>query len=233
MDRLSYYLRSGALLAGLAVPLVASAQKAGSWVFTPYAGVYLPTTDVGRLSATAGGSSASVAIRHDNALALGATANYWFTERMALELGGAYAFSHATGVVSASGTGGAISASGDEHAYVTLGTAKLMFALLEPSNGAQLRLGVGPAVIHRGGTAYQADSDGTSIAGRTDLGGALSLCTRLPIRGALSLRVRAEDYVYNARLGLRGGDGTSDVDFPRRFQNDFLLSLGLQIGLSR
>jgi hypothetical protein len=155
------------------------------------------------------------------------------TERVALELGGAWAFSHLTGDLAFSHRGGSFASSGDEHAHVLMGAAKLMFSVMPPENEFKLRFGVGPAIINRGGTAYNSDQFG-KFSGLTNIGAAASLCTRFPLTNALSLRFRAEDWMYQSRLEFRDpSDPTSDFDFKRRFQNDLIFSAGLQIGFSR
>lgn len=229
-------IRAGALVAAVLTSRLAWGQvegQRGAWVFTPYVGVFMPTNHLARFTAEFQGISASLKVKQDNALALGATSSYWFANRMALEVGGLYAFSHAGGSFGMSGNGESFSGTGDDKAWVAMGTTKLMYALLDPAGDRQLRFGLGPAIIRRGGTAYEEDVDG-KIAGRTNLGAALSLCTRLPLTSRLSLRFRAEDYMYQSRLKFRDtADPTSNFDFDRRLQNDFIFSAGLSIGLNR
>lgn len=224
-------LGAGLLLSVLAP--VAGAQPKRTWVFTPYVGVFVPANDVAKLSAEAGGMSAAMTAKHDNALALGANASFWLTERSAIEAGGAYAFSHLGGNFRIDEGTGTTAGTANEHAFVTMGTLKFMYALLPAGSERQVRFGIGPAVIYRGGTAYKADADGT-VLGRTNVGGAASLCTRFQLAGPLSLRLRAEDYMYQARLKFRdAADPSGNFTFDRRFQNDFIFSAGLQVGIGR
>lgn len=230
MSNIRRIIESGAIVTALVTPLAMTAQAPGTWVLTPYAGAFVPSGDIGRLSLAGGGFSAAAQLKHENALALGGTASYWFADRMAVEFGGAYAFSHTIGSFQSSDpTQGNVFFSGSEAAHVTMGSAKLMFALLPTSNSTQLRFGIGPAIISRGGTAYKGDADG-KIEGLTNVGGVASLCTRIPLTNMLALRIRAENYMYQSQLKWRAyADPSSNMNFDRRFQNDFIFSGGLQI----
>ena len=57
--------------------------------------------------------------------------------------------------------------------------------------------------------------------------------TRLSITPNVGLRMRAEDYVYQSRLGFRGKAAGEAVTMNGRVQSDFILSTGLQIFLNR
>lgn len=222
------FRRSAILLVALG-PVAMGAQARDTWVVTPYAGVYLPSANLARFD----GGGAHVKMRQENAAALGANLNYWFAERMSVEFGGLYTWSHAKGSANFFDQGESFAEAVNEHAYVMMGTAKLMFALLPPSGETQLRFGIGPAVIKRGGTAYKADPDG-QFTGLTNFGGALSLCTRIPLGNRLAIRLRAEDYVYQARIKFRDPlDSQNNFSFDRELQNDFVISAGLHIGFSR
>jgi hypothetical protein len=106
-----------------------------------------------------------------------------------------------------------------------------MVQALPPESGLNLRLGIGPAIIKRGGPAYRSVSDGR-MTGLTDVGGALSLCTRVAIAGFVDIRVRAEDLVYQARQTWESHviPGAAIPSDPR-MQHDFVFSLGLQLNL--
>jgi hypothetical protein len=112
---------------------------------------------------------------------------------------------------------------------VWLGSVKLMTQLLPSTSRFNLRFGVGPAVISHGGEAYKADSKG-EMTGLTDLGAALSLCTRLPLTSSISLRLRAENYLYQAKLGYDDRIVRSnDISFDSKLQNDLMFWVGLQL----
>jgi hypothetical protein len=109
-----------------------------------------------------------------------------------------------------------------------------MVGIVPIGDDAQLRFGVGPAIVNHGGKAYRAGDEG-KFTGLTHLGGAVSLCTRIPMTELLAIRLRAEDYMYQSQLKVRaaGLDATQSVTFDKRFQHDFMLSAGLQLGFRR
>jgi hypothetical protein len=224
-------------LAGLAgaiaiVPVVASAQLGGGIVFTPYVGVYAPANNLVKAAAGSSALSARVSAKHQSAALFGANASYWMTDRFALEVGGAYTKSglHTTGAINEGSI--TTAAAGTDDAHVLLGSAKLMMQLLPSTSDFNLRLGFGPAVISRGGTAYKADADGR-VTGLTDLGAAISLCTRFDVASKVGIRLRAEDYIYQSRLGWRATDPTQSYTFNEKMQHDFAVSAGLQLFLNR
>lgn len=214
----------------VAVSQPAVSQTMHRLVVTPYVGAYMPAADVGRASVSENGTSAEFALRHKNTLALGGTASYWLSDRWAVEVGAAYSATDVKASTSVPFGNGALGISGKEHANLWLGSAKAMVNLMPAASDFRLRFGFGPAVISRAGKAYRSDSE-TSVSGKTSYGGAFSLCTRVPVRGPLALRLRAEDYLYQSNLKIRDkGDPSASMSFGRRTQNDFVLSAGLQIG---
>ena len=232
---MSIVRRTLALAALAAVlPLPTVAQPLGKLVLTPYVGAYAPSTKVARLNEADGGTTFAASAEHKNAFALGATASYWFVPRVGVELGGVYAFSDVTSRFAMQEPGSPGDFSNEvENAGVILGNAKLMVGLFPSTSDFQLRFGVGPAIIQRVGSAYKADAEGR-VTGRTDFGGAVSLCTKLPIGTGMALRLRVEDFMYRAKLGWQDKqDPSGSFTFDSRFQNDFVLSAGLQIGLMR
>ena len=212
------------------VPVVAGAQLERQFVFTPYVGLYAPTNNVATLGTSAGGTAITASMKHKSSVALGATASYWFTGHAGFEVGGAYAYSDAKGWLDIGGTG--VSTIGD-NARMVFGTAKFMVSLMQLTNDTQLRFGIGPAVINRGGAAYKSDLDGKP-KGLTNVGAAASLCTRIPLTNLVAIRVRAEDYMYQARLKWESStDPLENMAFGKKFQHDLLFSAGLQIGFRR
>lgn len=226
------FFRLASLAGAIAVvPSLASAQLAGGVVVTPYIGAYTPTNDIVKFGTTAGGISLNASAKHQTAAAFGANLSYWFNDRFAIEGGGAYAASHlrASALISEPGVP---SSPETEYAHVWLGTAKVMMQLLPAESGFNLRFGVGPAIISRGGTAYK-DTEG-KVTGLTDFGAAFSLCSRIPVMSNVAVRLRAEDYMYNAKLGWESSvDPAQNMTFNSRLQNDFVFSAGLQLFLNR
>lgn len=219
------------LLATAAVfglPGTADAQAQRRIVVTPYAGVFVPTTKVAQFRSQLGGTDHVVGIRQQSALALGANASYWFSNLTGVEVGGAWAFSDARprGGLSNDVPG---SLPVTESARVLFASAKLMLNLIPFTERRALRVGVGPAVISHGGSAYDADQGGR-FTNLTDFGGAVSLCSRIPMTDFLSVRLRAESYIYSSKFRFESATNPNDnVEFASRIQNDFIFSAGLQM----
>jgi hypothetical protein len=222
------------LCAALAVVSLGSAHTARAqqanrrFVVTPYAGIFVPGTRIAQFRSGLGGSDHVVGIRQQSALALGANASYWFSNLTGIEVGGAWAFSDArpTGTLSSEVPG---ALSGTQSAYVLFASAKMMLNILPFSETRALRFGFGPALITHGGNAYKADGSG-KFTDLTDFGGAVSLCSRIPLTNFISMRLRAEDFIYSSRFRFQTPtSGGQDVEFAGRLQNDFVFSAGLQM----
>lgn len=225
----SFLLAAGfASSAGL-LTTSADAQGLRRIVVTPYAGVFVPAARVAELKPTLAGVPSASGIRQQNALALGLNASYGFNDLLSLEIGGAWAFSDARASLGLSNQVPGLSLSRNESARVLMGSAKLMVNLIPLTARSALRLGVGPAIINRVGSAYRADDSG-AFSGLTDVGGAISLCSRLPLTNFLSLRLRAENYMYSSKLEFRDfSNPTGEFSFSSKLQNDFIFSAGLQM----
>lgn len=221
---------AGAIVIG---PTRASAQLSGAVVVTPYVGLYTPTNDVARLGLVTGGTSASVIARHQSAAAYGANLSYWLNDRFGIEGGAVYSGSHvrSSGRV-ADPTGVNFFDPTSEQAHVWLGSAKLMMQLMPAESDFNLRFGFGPAVITHGGSAYASDATG-KFTGLTDVGAAMSLCSRIPLMSNVAIRLRAEDYVYESKITFKGIDPADELNFKQRTQHDFIFSAGLQLFLNR
>jgi hypothetical protein len=206
-------------------PRISTSQETRRIVVTPYAGFFMPVAKIGKLEG--GSTNPGLGVAQQNALALGMNASYWFNNRTGIEVGGFYAFSD---MKTFAGLAGGLPglATPTENAYVIAGSAKFMVNLLPLSDRTALRLGVGPAIIHRDGTAYDPTGQGV-LSGLTDVGGAISLCTRLPLTDLLSIRVRAEDYIYQSQLRYVGSIPARDMEFDAKLQHDFVFSAGLQM----
>jgi hypothetical protein len=225
----SFVLAAGFVSSTGLLAASADAQEGRRIVVTPYAGVFVPASRVAEVKSAAGGDQSAIGIRQQNALALGLNASYSFNGFAGLELGGAWAFSDARASLGLSNQVPGFSLAGNQSARVLMGSAKLMVNLIPLTERSALRLGVGPAIINRGGSAYKADDNG-DFSGLTDFGGAISLCSRLPLTDFLSLRVRAENYMYSSKLKFRDfSNPTEEFSFGNKLQNDFIFSAGLQM----
>jgi hypothetical protein len=215
------------------VPSLASAQLAGAVVVTPYIGAYTPTNQIAATSLTPLGTSLNVDAKHRTAAAFGANVSYWINDRFAIEGGGIYTASDLRSQPALNAPGVAMSTTRVDKAHLWLGSAKLMMQLLPPESDINLRFGIGPAIIARGGSAYKGDAEGT-ITGLTDFGAAVSLCTRISFTPVVGVRLRAEDYMYYSGMGWRSATNPAqNFAFESRMQHDFIFSAGLQLFLNR
>jgi hypothetical protein len=224
----SFLLAAGLMSSTGLMAASANAQTTRRFVVTPYAGVFVPATRVAELKPGLVGVQSAIGIRQQNALALGANASYWFNGFAGVELGGAWAFSDTRASFGLSSQVPGLSLSRNESARVLVGSAKLMVNLMPVTERSALRLGVGPAIISRGGSAYKADDNG-DFSGLTDFGGAISLCSRIPMTDFLSLRLRAENYMYSSKLKFRDFSTNEEFSFGSKLQNDFIFSAGVQM----
>jgi hypothetical protein len=221
-------LLASTVVTSLAAASIAGAQAERRIVVTPYAGVFVPATRVAHIRSDIGGIDHVIGIRQQSALALGANVSYWFSNLTGLELGGAWAFSDAQPTSGFSSVfPGALN--GTESARVLFASAKLMLNLIPFTERRALRFGVGPAIISHGGSAYDSGANG-KFSDLTDFGGAVSLCSRLPMTDFLSLRLRAESFIYSSKPRFEGtAVPQGNYEFAARIQNDFIFSAGLQM----
>jgi hypothetical protein len=213
-------------------PATMPAQIAGKFIVTPYVGAYVPSTDLARTSVSAGGVSVDAFARHQSAVAFGTTGSFWITDRVGMEGGLVYSSSalKSGGVINEGGV--ATPGSGRDYANVWLTSAKLMVQLLPPESDYNVRLGFGPALITRNGSAFKSGAEG-SYTGLTDIGAVISLCTRMRLTDNFSLRLRGEDYMYESKIGFKSSASPSQTfSFDSRKQNDFVFSLGFQVFLN-
>jgi hypothetical protein len=218
-------------LAGF-VPATSETQEPRRIIFTPYAGVYVPSNDVIGISESGGGMTLTGYAKHRTSPAFGLNASYWLTDRAAIEVGGLYAMSDVRGETVETEGSDVFTESLSENAHVWIGSAKFLIHLLPAQSKFNVRLGLGPAVINRGGTAYKSD-EGEEVTGLTDFGAAMSLCTRIPLTSNAGIRLRAENFLYQTKLGLKDAVGVGDLKFKAKTQNDLVFSAGLQLFFNR
>jgi hypothetical protein len=189
---------------------------------TPYLGVYAPVTDAARIG------DGTIA-RQEASLAVGARVGIPIHGRLGLELVGEYAPSDLR-----------IRSAADEQsaaARVVSSAARITWSILEPSEGIDLQVSGGAALIHHGGAAYSTRENPAR------LGGALGASAGFRVGRSLRLRVGVEDYVYRSNLTptvapvgpvpLTAADLTAiPLDAPseyRRTQHDMHLTIGFTI----
>ncbi len=107
----------------------------------------------------------------------------------------------------------------------TIDNGNILFAsaraMFKPKTSALFGL-VGGGVVSRGGDAWSGAGSKTSLAGVVGLG------LRAPVARRTALMVTAQAYLYNK---LPKFPGTSPVRYDNRFQQDFMVTVGLPIRL--
>lgn len=175
-------------LSGLAVAAVLGSIAAspvaaqGGVELTPWAGVYIPTSNsIGALDQD---------ISRDVSVAGGARLTFWGTGNLGFEVTGGYAPAK-IGDETINETG---------NSDLLLANARLMLALSPVTNKIGFYIAGGPALLARGSNPF--DNDRSS----TDLGGTLGLGLRFGggKDSRVGFRIDLEDYLYNGDFG--GGD---------------------------
>jgi hypothetical protein len=158
------------------------AAAQGGVELTPWAGVYIPTSNsVGALDQD---------IERDVSVAGGARLTFWGSGRLGFEATGGYAPAR-IGDETINETG---------NTDLLLASGRLMLALSPVDNSVGFYLAGGPALLARGSNPF--DDDRSS----TDIGGVLGLGFRFGggDNNRVGFRFDLEDYLYNGDFG--GGD---------------------------
>lgn len=174
---------SGMVTAAIVATAAASPAAAqGGVELTPWAGVYIPTSNsIGALDQD---------IQRDVSVAGGARLTFWGTGALGFEVTGGYAPAK-IGDETINETG---------NTDLLLGSGRIMLALSPVSNSVGFYIAGGPALLVRGSNPF--DDDRSS----TDIGGVLGLGFRFSggENSRVGFRVDLEDYLYNGDFG--GGD---------------------------
>src|SRR5919106_1965738 len=173
----------GLVAVTLAAAMTASPAAAqGGVELTPWAGVYIPTSNsVGALDQD---------IDRDVSVAGGARLTFWGSGRLGFEATGGYAPAR-IGDETINETG---------NTDLLLASGRLMLALSPVDNPVGFYVAGGPALLTRGSNPF--DDDRSS----TDIGGVVGLGFRFGggDDNRVGFRVDVEDYLYNGDFG--GGD---------------------------
>ncbi len=181
-------------LSGLAVAAVAGSIAAsplaaqGGVELTPWAGVYIPTSNsIGALDQD---------ISRDVSVAGGARLSFWGTGNLGFEVTGGYAPAK-IGDETINETG---------NTDLLLANARLMLALSPVTNKVGFFIAGGGALLARGSDPF--DNDRSS----TDLGGTLGVGLRFGggKDSRVGFRIDLEDYLYNGDFG-GGNDFQNDL----------------------
>jgi hypothetical protein len=174
------------------------AAAQGGVELTPWAGVYIPTSNsVGALDED---------IDRDVSVAGGARLTFWGSGRLGFEVTGGYAPAK-IGNETINETG---------NTDLLLASGRLMLALSPVDNPVGFYVAGGPALLTRGSNPFDDDRSSTDIGGVVGLG--------LRFGGGddnrVGFRVDVEDYLYNGDFG--GGD-----DFQNDLVASLGVSIGL------
>lgn len=174
----------------------------------PNIGVYVPTTEL--VKAASGDSS----FKQEMSITLGGRVGIFFSERLGLELTGAYAPSDLkftrTGL-----------ADQNQDANVFTGSGRLTYQIVPFSGPVAFQVTGGVGVINRSGAFY------AGMAKKTDIAGTFGAAARFRVGKLLRLQLSAEDYLYKPKADIPGF-GPSAV---KKLQNDIHMAIGLGIPL--
>ncbi|MEA2722689.1 MAG: hypothetical protein QOH59_460 [Gemmatimonadales bacterium] len=174
---------SGLVVAAVAASAVAAPAAAqGGVELTPWAGVYIPTSNsIGALDQD---------ISRDVSVAGGARLTFWGTGSLGFEVTGGYAPAK-IGDETINETG---------NTDLLLANARLLLALSPVTNKVGFFIAGGPALLTRGSNPF--DNNRSS----TDIGGNLGIGLRFGggENSRVGFRIDLEDYLYNGDFG--GGD---------------------------
>ena len=182
-------LTSGLAAAAIVATIAASPVAAqGGVELTPWAGVYVPTSNsVGSLGQD---------ISRDVSVIGGARLSFWGTGHLGFEVSGGYAPAK-IGDETINETG---------NTNMLLANGRLLLALSPVSSKVGFFLAGGPAILVRGKNPF--DNDRSS----TDIGGVLGLGLRFGggDNNRVGFRIDLEDYLYNGDFG-GGNDFQNDL----------------------
>jgi hypothetical protein len=186
----------------------------------PSVGYYLPTANFSKVQETAEWLPSSP--RDLRGLAIDVDARWWFHNSVGVQLQAGVAYSTMHFQQDCGLVGGEVC----NPTTISLGMQVQTFSAqimsnMAPTNAAyRVWASAGPAVIHRGGDAYNLD---TSIKSSFDPGAALGLGGDVPIGHRMHATVALNSFMYWVHV-----DNVDDHhSIERGFQNDLLLHAGV------
>ena len=191
----------------------------GKVEFTPFVGLYLPTTDEieFRNVLTTGDR---VTTKHKTTVIFGARLSVWIADRVAVE----GSFGYAPSKVEATYTDPSnATQSSDTTSHVIQASARVLVGFGPNAGSTSWHLILGGGLAAHGGPAY----DG--LSGLTDFGGIAGVGARFKVGPSLAIRVDVEDNLYSARFT----DDATGAQTASKFQNDITISAGLAIPLGK
>ena len=198
--------RKPALLASILILTVStSAMTQGPKLeLTPYAGVYIPLTNVVQLVLL------PIQGTHQASVAFGGRATFWVGGPFGLEGSFNYAPSNVTG--------GILQQTVTGEAYVWAGSGRLMIRVGKLTSPVSLLLGGGIGYVGRGGEAYE------DFENKGSVGYSGTFALRFKITNSVAIRLDLEDYIYSSKFLFQ------DVESEGQLQLDLVIAAGLSIG---
>jgi hypothetical protein len=196
-----------ALCVGMLLVVGAQPLLAQRISISPDIGVYIPTTELVK-------AASGEEFKQEVSLTLGGRMGIFFTDRLGLELTGAYAPSDLK--ITQSGLGDQ-----NQDANVFTGSGRISYQLMPFSSPIAFIVTGGVGVVNRSGTFYE------GMENKTDIGGTLGASARFRLGSLLRLQINAEDYVYKPKGDIPGFSPGDE----KKTQNDVHLSLGIGIPL--
>ena len=179
---------SGLLVAAMATSVIATPAAAqGGVELTPWAGVYIPTSN--------SFSTITDDFSRDVSVIGGARLTFWGTGHLGFEVTGGYAPAKVGGETI-----------NETNTNLLLANARLLLALTPVTSKVGVFVGGGGSLLTRGRNTF--DDDRSS----TDLGGTLGLGFRFGggENSRVGFRIDIEDYLYNGDFG-GGNDFQNDI----------------------
>lgn len=187
------------------VSIIAASPAAAQRVsLSPTIGVYIPTSELVK-------AASGEEFKQEVGLAVGGRLGLTLSPRFGIETSVTYVPSDLRFAFDGSET--------TTDANLLLGTARATLHVIPFTQPVWLSLNGGVSLIRRGGEAFEAAEDDTS------LGGVVGATVGFRLGSMLSFYVAAEDYIYGSDLG--GIDGGS------RTQNDVQLAVGFGFPVGR
>ncbi len=183
--------------------------------FVPVLGVYSPLTTL-RGIVPADSGTTTVRLTQQAGPAFGARGTFWLAGPVGLEGSFLYALSDAQVTLGSSAQ--------TQNAHVWLASGRLVLAFGAQGGPIAFHVNGGLALIGRGGAAYD------NVNSTTDLGGVIGAGASFHLNDRFSIRLDAEDYVYDLDATLEDPAAGNSL-LLRRFQSDLVLSAGLSFAV--
>lgn len=172
----------------------------------PNIGIYVPTTELVK-------AASGEEFKQEMSITVGGRLGIFLSDRIGLELTGAYAPSDLK--ITQSGFGDQA-----EDANVFTGSGRISLQVIPTSSPVSFLVTGGVGVVNRSGAFY------ASMQDKTDIGATVGASAGFRLGKLLRIQLSAEDYIYKPKGEIPGF--TADEN---RTQNDIHLSLGVGIPL--